>query len=165
MCFFHSGASANKDSNVKVRKNCVMFFSAVLNLLRWFSQCDWFIFEDIFLYLSFSLQFCGPQKMSRVCDLHLSWLCDGSQTRCEQIYQRIRYCAFSFTFLLLSCFPFWSRFTIIIIFIHPLIARNTCAWLIRQCIHPSHCTALSHLWRLHSCHVILQCLGDAGSWR
>lgn len=111
MCLFYSGASANRDSNVKVKINPVLLlFSAVFNLPRWFCQCESFL-RIFFSVFSSSLQFCGPQKMSRVCDLHLSWLCDRPQARCEQMCQRIHDSAFTFTSLLLSCFPLLSRLT------------------------------------------------------
>lgn len=60
---------------------------------------DFLCVTDSFLNLSVfsSLQFCGPQKMSRVCDLHLSRLCCGPQTRCEQICQHIQHDAFTLT--------------------------------------------------------------------
>lgn len=100
MCIFHSGASANRDSNVKVKINPeLLCFSAVFHPSSQmiFPDIYRFIFEDIILCVSSSLQFRGSQKMSRVCDLHLSRFCGGPQTRCEQM---CRYCTFSFTSLL-----------------------------------------------------------------
>lgn len=100
----------------------------------------WFIFWGLLFFVSSSLQFCGPQKMSRVCDLYLSWLGDRPKTRCEWMCHRI---PFYFEFLL--HFPLQSLVhpvVIIIIFSHAPITRD-------PLIHPSVRTSLG------SCSLVL----------